>query len=87
MIAVLNVWLLLNCYFFYCVFSDDFHLFSFSQSDSSESDHIIPHYDDTNWLINCQRPQAEAYLNGKPDGTFLIRPKPEEGNVHVLSIV
>ncbi|XP_055885499.1 phosphatidylinositol 3-kinase regulatory subunit alpha-like isoform X4 [Biomphalaria glabrata] len=58
-----------------------------NQSDSSESDHIIPHYDDTNWLINCQRPQAEAYLNGKPDGTFLIRPKPEEGNVHVLSIV
>ncbi|CAL1540645.1 unnamed protein product [Lymnaea stagnalis] len=54
---------------------------------SSESDYNIPHYEDNYWFINCQRNQAEVLLSNKPDGTFLIRPKPEEGNVHVLSIV
>lgn len=52
-----------------------------------DSDANLPHYDENLWLIHCQRPQAENYLSGKPDGTFLIRPKPEEENVHVLSIM
>ncbi|BFY99582.1 hypothetical protein BsWGS_02622 [Bradybaena similaris] len=53
----------------------------------AESDMNLPHYDESLWSVNCQRPQAEALLLGKPDGTFLIRPKLEEENVHVLSIV
>ena len=62
--------------------------FASSQLDygASEMD-TMPHYDQGMWLFNCQRPQAENLLAGKPDGTFLIRPKSEEGNVHVLSIV
>jgi len=46
-----------------------------------------PHYNETFWLLNCQRTQAEQLLTSRPDGTFLIRPKAEEGNVHVLSIM
>ncbi|GFS13479.1 phosphatidylinositol 3-kinase regulatory subunit alpha [Elysia marginata] len=47
----------------------------------------IPHHDESLWLLNCQRSQAETYLYNKPDGTFLIRPKPEEGDVFALSIM
>ena len=42
--------------------------------------------DESNWFINCARQKAEDMLMTRPDGTFLIRPKPEEGN-HVLSIM
>lgn len=45
-----------------------------------------PHYDQNTWLIDCDRREAEAELHGTEDGTFLIRPKKEEGDVYVLSI-
>lgn len=52
----------------------------------SESDYSLPQLDEATWFVNCARPKAEEILLPRPDGTFLIRPKPEEGN-HVLSIV
>lgn len=47
---------------------------------------LLPHHDKTTWLINCDRREAEAMLAGTEDGTFLVRPKLEEGDVYVLSI-
>ncbi|XP_059145678.1 phosphatidylinositol 3-kinase regulatory subunit gamma-like isoform X2 [Physella acuta] len=55
--------------------------------DNQAEPEYFPHYDQCNWLVDCQRQSAEFQLNGKPDGTFLIRPKFEEGDIHVLSIV
>ena len=52
----------------------------------SEVRHTLPHHDQSLWLVDCNRHEAESYLAGTPDGTFLIRPKPEEGDVYVLSI-
>jgi len=48
---------------------------------------MIPHHEQDTWLINCDRHEAEGLLRGAKDGTFLIRPKLEEGNVYVLSIM
>lgn len=47
---------------------------------------VLPHHNQELWLIDCDRPNAEKLLTGKPDGTFLIRPKHEDGDVYVLSI-
>ncbi|GFN87133.1 phosphatidylinositol 3-kinase regulatory subunit alpha [Plakobranchus ocellatus] len=58
-----------------------------NQREAVAEPEYIPHHDESLWLLNCQRSQAETYLLGKPDGTFLIRPKPEEGDVYALSIV
>ncbi|BFZ16666.1 hypothetical protein BsWGS_19704 [Bradybaena similaris] len=38
------------------------------------------------WFVNCERAEATAILQGKLDGTFLIRPSREE-NMHALSIM
>ncbi|XP_076462015.1 phosphatidylinositol 3-kinase regulatory subunit gamma-like [Babylonia areolata] len=52
-----------------------------------ESEYAVPPpMEESHWFINCVRQKAEEMLQSKPDGTFLIRPKPEEGT-HVLSIV
>lgn len=48
---------------------------------------LLPHHDTDTWLINCDRTSAENQLHGSKDGTFLIRPKREEGDVYVLSIM
>jgi hypothetical protein len=47
---------------------------------------VLPHNNKESWFIDCDRREAEAMLCDKPDGTFLIRPKQEEGDVYVLSI-
>lgn len=52
----------------------------------TESSELLPHQDQNTWLINCDRREAEAMLSNTEDGTFLIRPKLEEGDVYVLSI-
>ncbi|XP_068916831.1 phosphatidylinositol 3-kinase regulatory subunit gamma isoform X4 [Tenebrio molitor] len=31
--------------------------------------------DESTWLVNCTRQEAEIFLSGKCDGTFLIRPR------------
>ncbi|XP_050401628.1 phosphatidylinositol 3-kinase regulatory subunit alpha isoform X2 [Patella vulgata] len=49
-----------------------------------ESDHNVPHLNESYWLVNCERERAEEMLRDRPDSTFLIRPKPD---CHVLSIV
>ncbi|KAK7479856.1 hypothetical protein BaRGS_00028936, partial [Batillaria attramentaria] len=51
-----------------------------------ESEYTLPQLEESHWFINCLREKAESMLHGRPDGTFLIRPKPEEGT-NVLSIV
>ena len=49
---------------------------------------VLPHHDMDTWLLmNCDRTQAEKELHNTKDGTFLIRPKREEGDVYVLSIM
>ena len=44
------------------------------------------HDDDTTWLIKCNRSEAERMLQGKPEGTFLIRPS-SDPHSYALSIV
>ncbi|XP_041359629.1 phosphatidylinositol 3-kinase regulatory subunit alpha-like [Gigantopelta aegis] len=50
----------------------------------SENDN--QHQNENLWFLNCDRETAVEMLQNKRHGTFLIRPKREEGNVHVLSI-
>ena len=47
---------------------------------------VLPHHDQETWLMHCDRHHAEDLLKDARDGTFLIRPKVEEGDVFVLSI-
>ena len=49
-------------------------------------DSAQPHKDQAMWFVNCDRTTAERYLQGKPEGTFLIRPRNED-NSFALSIV
>jgi len=44
------------------------------------------HDDETAWLIRCNRSEAESLLQGKPEGTFLIRPS-SDPHSYALSIV
>ena len=46
----------------------------------------VAHDDDTTWLIKCNRCEAERMLQGKPEGTFLIRPS-SDPHSYALSIV
>jgi len=48
---------------------------------------LIPHKDQSNWYREgVNRTLAREFLRGKPEGTFLIRPRDEEGS-YALSIV
>jgi phosphoinositide-3-kinase regulatory subunit alpha/beta/delta len=52
-----------------------------------QTDQKLPHYDRNNWYYeNCNREEAVNLLNGKRDGTFLIRKRHEQPDQHVLSI-
>lgn len=51
-----------------------------------DAEAMLAHNDQSTWLLDCDRRDAEMRLAGKEDGTFLIRPKLEEGDVYVLSI-
>lgn len=47
----------------------------------------LPHNDESSWLmLNCSREEAEKMLEGKPDGTFLVR-KSRQKNKYALSVV
>lgn len=56
------------------------------ESPPSLLDTDLPHEDETTWFIKCDRSTAERMLNGRPEGTFLIRPSSQEGS-YALSIV
>jgi phosphoinositide-3-kinase regulatory subunit len=55
-------------------------------ADQTPVDPPTSHDDETNWLIDCKRPDAERMLRGRPDGTFLIRPS-SDPHSYALSIV
>lgn len=44
-------------------------------------------YDEKDWYVACDRGEAEKLLSNQRDGTFLIRPKKDDDNKYVLSIV
>ncbi|XP_077593873.1 phosphatidylinositol 3-kinase regulatory subunit alpha isoform X1 [Stigmatopora nigra] len=45
-----------------------------------EDDEDLPHHDERSWKLgNINRLQAEALLQGKPDGTFLVRESSKAG--------
>ncbi len=46
----------------------------------------VPHEDADTWYVECNRTQAQSMLEGKQDGTFLIRPRNVE-NSYALSVV
>nr|XP_023018059.1 phosphatidylinositol 3-kinase regulatory subunit alpha-like isoform X1 [Leptinotarsa decemlineata] len=47
----------------------------------------LPHNDERYWLmLDCSRTEAEKLLEGKPDGTFLVR-KSRQMNKYALSVV
>jgi len=50
------------------------------------SDAPLPHLDEKTWLISCNRSDAERLLQGRSDGTFLIRPS-SVSHSYALSIV
>uniref|UniRef100_A0A0L8G533 ATP-dependent DNA helicase n=1 Tax=Octopus bimaculoides TaxID=37653 RepID=A0A0L8G533_OCTBM len=56
------------------------------ENDNSSVSDDLPHRQESLWLMSCQRDEAEKLLEGKPDGTFLIRPK-NNGQFYALSIV
>jgi len=49
------------------------------------TDEYIPHSDERMWFRRVERAEATSLLEGREDGTFLIRPK--EHGIHCLSIV
>lgn len=49
-------------------------------------DSAHPHKDQSTWFVPCDRLAAERFLQSKPEGTFLIRPRNED-NSFALSIV
>ena len=57
-----------------------------AQSVPTEMMNTIPHEDESTWQINCARVEAERKLQGRPDGTFLIRPSSSPGS-YALSVV
>lgn len=47
-----------------------------------------PHKDEATWyVVPCDRGRAERLLQGKPEGTFLIRPRTGPPESYALSIV
>nr|CAH7740139.1 unnamed protein product [Callosobruchus chinensis] len=47
----------------------------------------LPHNDEHTWLmLNCSREDAQRLLEGKPDGTFLVR-RSRQQNKYALSVV
>ncbi|KAJ9593700.1 hypothetical protein L9F63_014748, partial [Diploptera punctata] len=56
--------------------SDGSSPWTFEDLEQDEEDlENLPHQDETTWLLReCSRTEAERYLNGQPDGTFLVRP-------------
>lgn len=45
-----------------------------------EDDEDLPHHDERSWKLgNIKRLQAEALLQGKRDGTFLVRESSKAG--------
>ena len=52
----------------------------------SENQALMVHDDERTWFVDCSRLEAEALLRDRPIGTFLIRPRQQEGS-YALSIV
>lgn len=51
-----------------------------SQYSMVEDDEDLPHHDERSWKLgNIKRLQAEALLQGKRDGTFLVRESSKAG--------
>ena len=50
------------------------------------SEQYVPHEDEETWFVECGRERAEAMLQGKAEGTFLIRPSRHKGS-YALSVV
>lgn len=45
-----------------------------------DDDEDLPHHDERSWKLGkINRPQAEALLQGKRDGTFLVRDSSKSG--------
>ena len=44
-------------------------------------------HEEKDWYVECERQGAEKLLSNQSDGTFLIRPKKDDSNKLVLSIV
>jgi len=44
-------------------------------------------HEEKDWYVECERQGAEKLLSNQSDGTFLIRPKQNDSNNLVLSIV
>lgn len=52
----------------------------FSQYSMVDDDEDLPHHDERTWKLgNINRLQAEAILQGKRDGTFLVRDSSKAG--------
>jgi len=47
---------------------------------------VLHHLDEKTWLISCNRAKAENLLQGRSEGTFLIRPS-SVAQSYALSIV
>ena len=43
--------------------------------------------EEKDWYVECDRQGAQQLLSNRSDGTFLIRPKKDDSNKLVLSIV
>lgn len=57
-----------------------FLCFHFSQYSMVDDDEDLPHHDERTWKLgNINRLQAEALLQGKRDGTFLVRDSSKAG--------
>ncbi|XP_035700086.1 phosphatidylinositol 3-kinase regulatory subunit alpha-like isoform X1 [Branchiostoma floridae] len=51
------------------------------------NEEALPHHDESLWFLpDCSRVHAESLLDGKPEGTFLVRKSSQQNN-YALSIV
>lgn len=57
------------------------------QNGNAIVEHVTSHSDSSTWMVKCDRDRAEKLLAGKPDGTFLIRPRDEPQWPYGLTIV
>ena len=64
-----------------CIFSCSLQgsaLISFRQMDLSPN---LPHFQESSWMgLHISREESRDILQGRPDGTFLVRPKPGVGD-------